>query len=554
MYQALYRKYRPVKFDDVVGQEVIVKTLKNAIKNNRISHAYLFTGPRGTGKTSIAKIFAKTINCENLNNLTPCNKCVSCTQINNKETTDIIEIDAASNNGVDEIRELKSKINLVPSNGKYKVYIIDEVHMLTVGAFNALLKTLEEPPSHVLFILATTEPHKIPDTILSRCQRFDFKKISVLQIATRLKYIAENENIQIDNYALEEIARLSDGGLRDAIGLLDQVISYVGNNDIIQVSDIHEINGTVSQEELQNLIENIFIGDLAAVFNQFDLYNESGKNLVKVAEEILLFLRNVLLYKTVPNYFSNRTLNLKPYEKINEKVEQEELVILIDLINENIYKMKNSNNPKILFELMIIKQISSINHIRQKEKLLNQTKPPQIQQEKITRKKEPDLDSFNKISNENKELIEKIKQLRINNTLAEFQRKILLNMKNKYEEFMSYTLDSQYSEYVTLIMDGEIKAASEKYAVIVFEKKWLSEKFNAELEPIETLFELVYKKHLKVISCDQIEWEQIKTDFNTQKKQYCYQEDNLQIPIQKKQNHKKNDIDEIFGDIIEYEN
>ena len=426
--------------------------------------------------------------------------------------------------------------------------------MLTVGAFNALLKTLEEPPSHVLFILATTEPHKIPDTILSRCQRFDFKKISVLQIATRLKYIAENENIQIDNYALEEIARLSDGGLRDAIGLLDQVISYVGNNDIIQVSDIHEINGTVSQEELQNLIENIFIGDLAAVFNQFDLYNESGKNLVKVAEEILLFLRNVLLYKTVPNYFSNRTLNLKPYEKINEKVEQEELVILIDLINENIYKMKNSNNPKILFELMIIKQISSINHIRQKEKLLNQTKPPQIQQEKITRKKEPDLDSFNKISNENKELIEKIKQLRINNTLAEFQRKILLNMKNKYEEFMSYTLDSQYSEYVTLIMDGEIKAASEKYAVIVFEKKWLSEKFNAELEPIETLFELVYKKHLKVISCDQIEWEQIKTDFNTQKKQYCYQEDNLQIPIQKKQNHKKNDIDEIFGDIIEYEN
>ena len=209
------------------------------------------------------------------------------------------------------------------------------------------------------------------------------------------------------------------------------------------------------------------------------------------------------------------------YEKINEKVEQEELVILIDLINENIYKMKNSNNPKILFELMIIKQISSINHIRQKEKLLNQTKPPQIQQEKITRKKEPDLDSFNKISNENKELIEKIKQLRINNTLAEFQRKILLNMKNKYEEFMSYTLDSQYSEYVTLIMDGEIKAASEKYAVIVFEKKWLSEKFNAELEPIETLFELVYKKHLKVISCDQIEWEQIKTDFNTQKKQYC---------------------------------
>ena len=185
MYQALYRKYRPNNFFDVTGQEIIIKTLQNAVENNKISHAYLFTGPRGTGKTSIAKILAKTINCEHLNDLTPCDKCVNCTQINLKTSTDIIEIDAASNNGVDEIREIRNKVNLVPATGKYKVYIIDEVHMLTTGAFNALLKTLEEPPSHAIFILATTEPHKIPATIMSRCQRFDYKRFPNEKILLR---------------------------------------------------------------------------------------------------------------------------------------------------------------------------------------------------------------------------------------------------------------------------------------------------------------------------------------------------------------------------------
>src|SRR5574344_247028 len=217
MYQALYRKYRPANFNEVVGQEVIIDTLKNAVSNNKISHAYLFNGPRGTGKTSIAKIFAKTVNCTCLKETTPCDICVSCTQINNKQSTDIIEIDAASNNGVDEIREIRNKVNLVPSTGKYKVYIIDEVHMLTQGAFNALLKTLEEPPKHIIFILATTEPQKIPLTILSRCQRFDFKKLTISEITSQLYNIVKNEKIKVSDDVINEIAKLSGGGMRDAI-------------------------------------------------------------------------------------------------------------------------------------------------------------------------------------------------------------------------------------------------------------------------------------------------------------------------------------------------
>ena len=264
MYQTLYRKYRPKNFDEVIGQDIIITTIKNAIKNNKINHAYIFSGPRGTGKTSTAKIIAKTVNCLNLENLKPCNKCVNCTQINNKQSIDIIEIDAASNNGVDEIRELRNNVNLVPSTGKYKIYIIDEVHMLTIGAFNALLKTLEEPPAHVIFILATTELYKIPVTILSRCQKFEFKKISINKIKQKLQEIINLENISIDEEAITEIARLADGGMRDALSILDQVVAYSENK--ITVKDVHEINGTIPQDELKHFIKYIALKKYNEIF------------------------------------------------------------------------------------------------------------------------------------------------------------------------------------------------------------------------------------------------------------------------------------------------
>ena len=288
MYQVLYRKYRPKTLQEVAGQDIVVKILKNSLKNDKLSHAYLFSGPRGTGKTSIAKILARVINCSNPVDYSPCNKCVSCTQKNN---VDIIEIDAASNNGVDEIRELKNKINLVPSFGKYKIYIIDEVHMLSIGAFNALLKTLEEPPAHAMFILATTEPHKIPVTILSRCQRLDFKKISEESIFKRLNEIVEKEKINIDPEAIKEIARLSDGGMRDAISMLDQASSY--SNDKIELTDIYEINGIITKKMMNEFLLDLFNSNLLEILNLLDTYNNNGKNLVKLFEEIMLYMKNI---------------------------------------------------------------------------------------------------------------------------------------------------------------------------------------------------------------------------------------------------------------------
>ena len=329
MYQALYRKYRPINFENVVGQDIIIRTLKNAISNDKISHAYLFTGPRGTGKTTIAKILAKTVNCTSQKNANSCEECVNCTQFNQKTSTDIIEIDAASNNGVDEIREIRNKVNLVPSSGKYKVYIIDEVHMLSTGAFNALLKTLEEPPSHAIFVLATTEPHKVPATILSRCQKFDFKKISNNSIIERLKYICKEEKINIEEEALEAIAKASDGGMRDSISLLDQVISY--NSTDIKVDDVYKVNGTLSLSTKYEFIENILNKDICSILNKIDEFNNDGKNLIKILEDITNTLKNILLMKISDNFILKNSNDIEQYKSLIDSVNYNEI---LEITNE----------------------------------------------------------------------------------------------------------------------------------------------------------------------------------------------------------------------------
>ena len=291
-YQALYRKYRPTNFDEVVGQTHIIQTLKNAIIQNRIAHAYLFCGPRGTGKTSIAKIFAKTLNCANSQDA-PCGVCENCKMAANGSHPDIIEIDAASNNGVDEVRNLIDKVKYAPMQGKYKIYIIDEVHMMTSGAFNALLKTIEEPPAHVIFIFATTEPNKVLPTIISRCQRFDFNKVSMHDIKYRLSVVCKNEGIEIDENGLTLIAQLADGGMRDALSILDQCVAYCSSH--IDVDDIRKIYGVVTSEDIGKLFYSVYKKDVDSFVKDIQKYSDMGMDIKRLTADFIHMLKDSLI-------------------------------------------------------------------------------------------------------------------------------------------------------------------------------------------------------------------------------------------------------------------
>lgn len=300
-YQALYRKYRPTNFDEVVGQTHIIQTLKNAIVQNRIAHAYLFCGPRGTGKTSIAKIFAKTLNCTN-NQDAPCGVCENCKMAANGSHPDIIEIDAASNNGVDEVRNLIDKVKYAPMQGKYKIYIIDEVHMMTSGAFNALLKTIEEPPAHVIFIFATTEPNKVLPTIISRCQRFEFNKVSMHDIKYRLSVVCKNEGIEIDENGLTLIAQLADGGMRDALSILDQCVAYCSSH--IDVNDIRKIYGVVTSEDIGKLFYSVYKKDVDSFVKDIQKYSDMGMDIKRLTADFIHMLKDSLIL----DYSENSTL------------------------------------------------------------------------------------------------------------------------------------------------------------------------------------------------------------------------------------------------------
>lgn len=300
-YQALYRKYRPTNFDEVVGQTHIIQTLKNAIVQNRIAHAYLFCGPRGTGKTSIAKIFAKTLNCTNSQDA-PCGVCENCKMAANGSHPDIIEIDAASNNGVDEVRNLIDKVKYAPMQGKYKIYIIDEVHMMTSGAFNALLKTIEEPPAHVIFIFATTEPNKVLPTIISRCQRFDFNKVSIHDIKYRLSVVCKNEGIEIDENGLMLIAQLADGGMRDALSILDQCVAYCSS--YIDVNDIRKIYGVVTSEDIGKLFYSVYKKDVDSFVKDIQKYSDMGMDIKRLTADFIHMLKDSLIL----DYSENSTL------------------------------------------------------------------------------------------------------------------------------------------------------------------------------------------------------------------------------------------------------
>ena len=376
-YKALYRTYRPQRFDEVIGQEVVVKTLQNALATGKITHAYLFSGPRGTGKTTIARLLAKAINCSHGMNSEPCNECESCKEIMEGNNPDVIEIDAASNNGVDEIREIREKVKFLPGEGKYKVYIIDEVHMLTTSAFNALLKTLEEPPKHVIFILATTEPQKVLPTILSRCQRYDFKGLSVDEISRHVRNIAQKEDVKITEEAIVALAESAEGGMRDALSYLDQAIAL--SDEEVTVDDINSVTGNLGYDKLIELAECFEKKNISKAMKCTNELLNMGKEVSKVLSGLLEFYRDVLLYKNVDTAeFKKYIFEKEQFKELATEIDDKKVFYYVDVLSEAQTRLRSSTTPQIFLEVAMIKMVNVtsddlalISQVRELEEKIN---------------------------------------------------------------------------------------------------------------------------------------------------------------------------------------
>lgn len=373
-YKALYRTYRPTTFEEVVGQEHIVSTLKNAVKQNKIAHAYLFCGPRGTGKTTVAKLLAKAVNCTNTENA-PCEQCENCLAIQKGNHPDIVEIDAASNNGVDEVRDLIEKVKYAPIQGRYKVYIIDEVHMMSSGAFNALLKTLEEPPAHIIFILATTEPHKVLPTIISRCQRYDFTKVSETEITKRLEIVLDVEKITCEKEVLELISQLADGGVRDALSILDQCIAYAQDN--IQVSHVHDIYGITTVSEKVEILNNVFSADAKKLLSQVKQLSEKGIDIKRLTVDLIDCLKECIIFAYTNDETLINKLSRSDVDSILGLRTARQLIEMIDVLMETSEKYRNASSVISYFEVCLLK-LMTIDETKQDAKKSEEVKVKDI--------------------------------------------------------------------------------------------------------------------------------------------------------------------------------
>ena len=504
-YKALYRSYRPQTFKEVAGQEHVVTTLQNAIKENRISHAYLFAGPRGTGKTTVAKLLAKALNCTG--EYPPCDICSNCKAISVGEHPDVIEIDAASNNGVDEVRDLIDKVKYAPINGKYKVYIIDEVHMMSTGAFNALLKTLEEPPGHVIFILATTEPHKILPTIISRCQRFDFKKVEDTDIVSRLEHVLKSENKDYQLPALELIAKLAEGGMRDALSILEQCLAY---NNVLSVDSVNMVYGLLSMDSKILFIKKLLSKDLKGVLESLEYMLSTSIDIKRLTYDLIDVLKDIIIYKNTEDInilfvLSKKDIdNLAPYILVEEAFEI--IDILIDAsshyslsLDANTYfelamlkicnKVKGENKSDIETEI-IVDTINKVNHINELEKdseIVEKKNLDEVDQTKceieevtegtielVIKNNESETNTLdNTISTNKKE--EKLKTNieilfdDILNILVQADRKILNEIKEKWPVIARYRFNLNTAKYASMLCDGIPVAAAKGGIIIAFE-------------------------------------------------------------------------------------
>lgn len=582
MYRALYRKYRPQGFESVVGQNTIVRTLINSIINNSFSHAYIFFGPRGVGKTTASKIFARAINCLEPVNGDACGKCKNCIHSFEKECVDIIEIDAASNNGVDEIRELKNKISLVPAELKYKVYIIDEVHMLSLGAFNALLKTLEEPPEHAIFILATTDPQKVPETIISRCQCFSFKRISEEMIVKRLREVCEMEGIEVDDNVLLEIAISSDGGMRDALGALDKLTAYTKSK--ITVDDFAELNGVITSKMLEELCNYIFNGDISQVLSLISKYNNDGKNLIQILLQIMHFSRNMVI-----NYYVDKSNN--------SNISIDKVLLLVNLINEKMFDIKKSGNPKIYIEMLLIKYIkdnglalndssieNKVEEISCIESSVDSTSKDVVDnsddEEYDFDKEFSDIDdsgddidksvflkpikeiesidsdySFGNIEQKKVINMDEIIKARVNNTLAKANKQILNTELENIKKLNDFTFDQEIGYIVCSLLDASLRAASEENIILSYEYDSTVRQNLTELDKFIYVYNKITGSSKKIAMITHDEWEKEKEKYIKKIKEGIHYEV-IEEPVEVYEESKKDDIIsnsamDLFGDIVE---
>ena len=485
-YIALYRKYRSKNFDDLVGQKITLKILSNSIINNRLSHAYLFFGPRGTGKTSIAKIFSRTVNCLDNSNSVPCENCNNCLLSKNSESVDIIEIDAASNNGVDEIRELKNNVSFLPAELKYKVYIIDEVHMLSSGAFNALLKTLEEPPEHVIFILATTEFSKVPATIVSRCQTLEFYKINSVDMKKRLEYIVKEEKILIDDSGVNEIIEYANGSLRDAIGILEKASSYA--NDKISADTIRKISGNISSEELKELVKDIENNDLKSILSKIDFYYIEGIDFVKLLNSLIEIERTRVLAGT------NDCSLLKK---------------LVDLNNQ----LKKSENHKLMLEIFFLSMLNDKNDETLKENVKKPTKTLEVKEKKSEDK------------NENKEF----KDVRVGNTLCFADKNIIKDFRTNWQKINELSFDKKFGNVAKMLVSDTLPvAASEKYLILTSKLIGLSDQLNKDIVIVEDILEKVFDTKINCVFITEKEWKLYTDEYKKNRDNFKFIEEKIE--------------------------
>ncbi|NEU32674.1 DNA polymerase III subunit gamma/tau [bacterium LRH843] len=541
-YQALYRVWRPQQLKDVVGQEHITKTLQNALLQEKLSHAYLFSGPRGTGKTSAAKIIAKAINCEKAPVAEPCNECRACRGITSGEIVDVLEIDAASNNGVDEIRDIRDKVKFAPNEVRRKVYIIDEVHMLSTGAFNALLKTLEEPPSHVLFILATTEPHKIPLTIISRCQRFDFKRITNRTIVSRLNQILEHEQVSAEEEALAMIARAAEGGMRDALSLLDQAISFA--EERLRLEDVLAITGAASQQSLTTIVASIHQGDTVAALHELDQLLQDGKDPLRFIEDVIYYYRDMLLYKNAPQAedLLERVKVDDEFRLLSETVHVQWLYATIESLTTSQQEMKWSAHPRIFLELALLKlvnkempkeevaestaSLSEVKELKEKvallEKSLHDLQLNPGQKEQMRNQEPSQTRRLKKVPAQARMSTSKVKE-----ALKDADKKSLQTVTARWGDVME-RLKTQSVPAHAWLSDSKPVASSSSTIVLAFQNEMHRDMMDTKFRLVlEQILQETFQRQMTFLTLLHNHWEKVKEEFVNDQQGHTREEDNL---------------------------